>query len=285
LYQVHQGQLFVKIMSIPKILHRIWLGSIPTYDQLLNLVSARQNIERGAELRLWASRSIVSKLLKDSRIVRNGNIVVCDIDHIWKNNFNGTLPLIHLQSAFERENRGYLHNYAAASDIARLLILYIYGGVYLDMDIEFKDSVRSLFVDLDGIGQRLGVLITKRGEGNGVLASMPRIAALSKCLNSIAQLYNATENHYASWYAKRVFGDWRMLLTMEMTGPRRITFDLEPDYKLLFPIKNTDYFKKINATGESFCTPPKIQRHDSQPIIDTDAERRFQNDIETNRWT
>ncbi|MBI6548879.1 glycosyltransferase [Xenorhabdus lircayensis] len=48
--------------------------------------------------------------------------------HINKNHIYD----LHLHADF--------HNYAAASDIARLVILYVEGGIYLDADVELTDS-------------------------------------------------------------------------------------------------------------------------------------------------
>lgn len=174
---------------------------------------------------------------------------------------NLPFSLFGLRSAFERECYGTMyHNYASASDIARLLILYRYGGVYLDMDVYFKEYLFDLFGDLDNIGSRLGVLIGRYKWGNGVLAAMPRALALEKCLAEIVKSYTKKEtkkNGRLTWYLKRLYGDDRINLTTEITGPLMILKTLGYE-GLLLKIQRARYFEHIDASGTAYKERPEL---------------------------
>lgn len=43
--------------------------------------------------------------------------------------------------AFIREHKGALRNLAAASDIARIAVLYQHGGLYMDADVLSRRTV------------------------------------------------------------------------------------------------------------------------------------------------
>lgn len=244
-------------MPLPRIIHRIWIGSAPTELQLMNLLDARQHIQDNVELWLWTNRSATPRSL-------NKNIVIRNIDSLWAECTNSPFPLVQLRAAFERESHGAFHNFASASDIARLLILYRYGGIYLDMDVFFKDDLFDLFGDFDDLGPCLGILASAGGLGNGVLAAMPRALSLEKCLAEIAKLYTTESSGQMAWGIKRGFGGMRMFITTAMSGPKMIREKLEPE-GLLQHIHESLYFKWIDASGRSYTTPPIFLRRDSQP--------------------
>lgn len=243
-------------MPLPRIIHRIWIGPPLTNYQIFWLVDARQHVPRNVELWLWTTRTSMPYL-------GYGNIIVRNLDSLWPLLANMPFPRAHLHSAFAREASGEVfHNYAAVSDIARLLVLYLYGGVYLDMDVPFKDEIPNLFDGLADIGQRLGILrFTVYSYGNSVLASMPRTEAVSMCLNEICRLYTSRPNILGSsgnisWSMKRGYGQMRMYFTMLMTGPRLI-FNLLKESGLLLKIDEQQYFYPINTSGCSYTTEPE----------------------------
>ena len=247
-------------MSIPRIIHRIWIGSAPNDQQIATLLDARLHIQGRVELWLWTTRSNRPRL----PFTIDKNIVLRDLDTLWTESSIPSVPLAYLHSAFERERYGYYHNYAAASDIARLLILYRHGGVYLDMDVSFREGAFDLFGDLRNIGQRLGMLGRHGHElMNAVLAAMPRAKAPEKCLASIACSYK--QNPY-SWDDKRGFlapQFFRVGMTLGMTGPGMIHKILIQE-GMLQGIPH-HYFEQPDASGTSFTTRPKIKRRDSLP--------------------
>ena len=248
-------------MLLPRIIHRIWIGSVLSQKQIIDLLDARQHIKGHVELWLWTSHPI--QLNFPGNIFNN--IVIKDINSLFLGGLPSGVKYAYVHAAFERERHGTYHNYAAASDIARLLILYRYGGVYFDMDVTFKDSVFDFFSDLVNIGQRLGVLTNSAGLGigNGVLASMPQTTAMKRCIYKVADLYHEGPAAGLSWSRKRDFSRLRFSLTMSMSGPDLIIDELY-DRKLLVPIYETRYFRRIDSSGNSFMKAPTLMRRSSQ---------------------
>jgi hypothetical protein len=127
--------LLVSIQSasanlVPKLLHFIWIGEdIPvTYIENIKTWSARN---RDYKLILWSDQQIKFErpLVKADQGFFDYEFG--DIEELKKEFFH-TFP--RLIGYLERESHGKFPNYAAASDILRLLILYKLGGVYIDTD-------------------------------------------------------------------------------------------------------------------------------------------------------
>ncbi|MBD2796354.1 hypothetical protein ID856_07350 [Xenorhabdus sp. 18] len=71
----------------------------------------------------------------------------------------------YLQHIYRLNLKGNYHNYASSSDIARLVILYMEGGIYLDADVELSDtSIKNM---LDRGSARFADLRLKSGIGIG----------------------------------------------------------------------------------------------------------------------
>lgn len=246
-------------MPLPRIIHRIWIGSPLTGEQISCLADAHEQMPHDVQLWLWGTRSSMPSL-------HCKNIIIRDLNDLWTQFANTPIPLTRLHSVFAREaSGGTFHNYAAVSDIARLLILYLYGGIYLDMDVAFKRPAADLFHSLTHIGQQLAALKFHLGfYGNSVLASMPNTEAVSKCLIKIAELYTSDESSFHAWVTKRHYSDIRICLTMIMTGPLLIIRTLEGS-NLLLPIDETEFFHPIDTSSVSYNTYPGRQRRDSCP--------------------
>ncbi|MFX2611678.1 glycosyltransferase [Enterobacter mori] len=235
---------------------------MPTETQLQTLIDGRLCVKGKVELWLWTTSSIVSRFQRDYPFMNN--IVIRNINSVWSNPFSRELPVAQLHSIFERESRGAFYNYAAASDIVRLMLLYCYGGIYLDMDVQCKKLDFFLFSELTDIGDRLGILEDRYGyPGNGVLASMPQSRQVKICLEKMKQLYCSDESRVLSWNIKRDYGAMRMPLTISMSGPQMICDTIQPEQ--LYHIKENKYFELIGDRGLSYTLPPKLMRWDSVP--------------------
>lgn len=249
-------------MPLPRIIHRIWIGSMPTEEQIQILTEARQYVKDSVELWLWTTSSVVSRLPRNNLLTNN--IVIRNIHSLWSHPLTRGLPVAQLHSVFERESRGAFNNYAAASDVARLMILYCYGGIYLDMDVLFKTSESCLFNDLTGIHGRLGVLQRPNGGiGNGVLASTPQSKVVKLCLEKLKELYCSGASGELSWGVKRGYGCMRMRLTVMMSGPQMI-YDTTGTEQF-YPIPESTYFEPIDARGLSYTQYSQLKRRDSVP--------------------
>lgn len=256
--------------ELPRIIHRVWLGSVPSEQQIANFLATRVHLEGSAELWLWVSHSIESKFAPNTF----DNIIVKNINTLWATPSPGKFSVAHLYSAFVRECYGSLYNYPAASDIARLFILYSYGGIYLDMDVKFRGTknfknteVFDLFGDLDkqGLGTRLGIDTTAQREfSNSVLASRPHTEILERLLKKIINNYSkgvSGRNH--SWQLKRTYGETRFHMTLDMTGPNLIINQL--NFHELLVMEEIRYFNPIPGDGFYLLNRPKSIRRDSLP--------------------
>lgn len=96
-------------MPLPRIIHRIWIGSAPTELQIMNLLDARQYVQGNIELWLWTNRSATLRALKLKR-----NVVIHNLDALWVEYMDSPFSLVKLRAAFERESRGTFHNFASA---------------------------------------------------------------------------------------------------------------------------------------------------------------------------
>ena len=129
-----------KTKNIPKIIHFIWLGRMPErYVNNLSQISSRFPTHQAC---LWTDSGNMahhSTLLDHYQL--GDRIKVKNLEkHIENAALSGSASLSgsswqKAHGAFCREHEGTYKNYAAASDIARLMVLYKYGGQYFDVDV------------------------------------------------------------------------------------------------------------------------------------------------------
>ena len=115
-------------MSIPKIIHQIWLqGEIDIPKKYLSKTQRIKDMHQTWKYYFWDDVSIVDLLSKNT---------------IWLNTYH---------------KLNYLHQKV---DYARYIILYIYGGVYIDMDVKMVkplDSLLQKYIGYDFIVSRLNL--------------------------------------------------------------------------------------------------------------------------------
>ncbi|WP_340617772.1 glycosyltransferase [Xenorhabdus entomophaga] len=108
----------------------------------------------------------------------------------------------YLQHIYHLNLMGNYHNYATSSDLARLTILYMEGGIYLDADVELYDSdikntldrKKAKFEDLQlrssiGLGDNSGLgwsATPYTRFGNAIIASLPQSKEIFNLLLKIA---------------------------------------------------------------------------------------------------
>ena len=98
--------------SIPKKIHYVWVGNAPKPDLVIKCIES------------W------KKYLPDYEIIEWGNETVSLIDNQY------------LKDAYQHQK------WAFVSDVIRLYALYHHGGIYLDTDVEVRQSLDS-FLDHD----------------------------------------------------------------------------------------------------------------------------------------
>ena len=112
------NDLSENIVIIPKKIHYIWFGGNPKTELILKCIES------------W------KKYMPDYEIIE------------W-NESNFTFDNAYAKEAYENKK------YAFVSDYARLKVVYEYGGIYLDTDVELVKSLQPLlekggFIDLKG---------------------------------------------------------------------------------------------------------------------------------------
>ncbi len=142
--------------------------------------------------------------------------------------YGNYVDLIHfLQHIYQINLNGVYHNYACSSDLARLAILYMEGGIYLDVDVELiekdikkiYDRGTATFADLRlksrsnlGFGDCTGQGWTSdtpyQAFGNAIIAALPQSKDIFKLLLNIAvsmKKYHLCFQIQASPQAKEIY--------------------------------------------------------------------------------
>lgn len=106
-----------KIFTIPKIFHRVWLSGTPLPQAAQDFIAGWTALHPDWEQRLWTSES---------------------------------LPLLVNQSLFDEAGTFW----AKKTDILRYELLRLFGGVYMDVDMEPRKNIDALIQDLDAFAPR-----------------------------------------------------------------------------------------------------------------------------------
>jgi mannosyltransferase OCH1-like enzyme len=111
-------------LSIPRLLHRIWLGTRPLSAEHLHFAETWRRLHPGWEMILWTEKN---------------------------------LPRLELQAYFDGD-----YSFSLKSDIARYEILRSFGGLYLDVDVECQKNMEPLLAGADVVAgfEREGTLCT-----------------------------------------------------------------------------------------------------------------------------
>ncbi|WP_156115338.1 MULTISPECIES: glycosyltransferase [Xenorhabdus] len=163
-------------MNIPNKIHYFWTGKNIPEKFMRNIIEMKTH-NQGFEVHLWViNKSLMTRTFNniieniDSKfgVINVGELFGCEFDKIGgkekiqKLNYKSNTffirdideafdtvhkKLIHLhkniiflKSMFYRNINGYYHNYGMSSDIARSVILYLEGGIYLDVDVELEEA-------------------------------------------------------------------------------------------------------------------------------------------------
>lgn len=167
----------------PRNAHYIWLGNnkLPQYA-ISNMVHFKSN-NPYYRVYLWTTNpnKVVNDIINSGYSTRFSELITCR-----------SLPETsgYIQSAIEREmSDSTYHNYAAASDILRLVILEKFGGIYMDVDVMVSgplglvspERVSSLGPSDILIHQEELESITR--ISNAVIVSQPHTNTLKRMIN------------------------------------------------------------------------------------------------------
>ncbi|KVN49703.1 C80 family cysteine peptidase, partial [Burkholderia ubonensis] len=220
--------------QVPMKAHYFWDGKNIPEESLRNILLFT-SMNPDYDVNVWTSRpgAIFSTLesMRDSGVAssryleRNyGDYIsvknIGDLYSDLKRNFHRGSEI---ESIYHREKSGPYRNYAAASDVSRLAILHVEGGLYMDVDVMTSRPVGQLIAPLNFLLHREGGL-----SSNAVLAATPMAEPTEAMLTQIADSY---KNHDIVWTSKRskIGGfDGRLSGTVAISGPGVQRFIMEP---------------------------------------------------------
>ncbi|MGV3347063.1 RHS repeat-associated core domain-containing protein, partial [Bordetella sp. LUAb4] len=300
-------------LHIPKTIHYVWVGEEISEDNLSNiLLAAHRNPDY--DVKIWTDRPMaisapLTAMLENAenplnRYIAgreqgsfgepNSRISVEDISSVFeglrasmpsnsKNAEGQPRPGVGAQaeSLFHREKNGAYKNLAAASDIARMAIMFEKGGIYFDVDIISEKPLGTL---LTSSGFTYSHWEERDNDGkiwrcvnNNILASIKGSALAEAAMIKIVENYaeyekDATEDiglaieaedpmmpdlwkkadGAPSWTIKRAqtdrnFPHGRVDSTKELSGPGVITW-----LALEFPPKDPADYLNVSSFGSRF---------------------------------
>ena len=262
-----------KLKEMPKKIHYVWMGKDidPT---VLRSILANKMQNPDYETIIWTDRErfITNTLNKFDDKANQSSLKIKSLDSLFEDLKGSPLAAaklsdyhinvtedqgeklksnvniaVVLDSIFTREKNGVYRNYAAASDVARLAIMYLHGGMYLDVDVVMKVPIDKLNTSLNwrntlsNIG--LGMIDGPHGAGNGVLVGIPQAQKIFDQLTNIARLYNTNDPLLLSKPIDRFF---------IQVGPNNEVLNHLPAGNAIFCSENVSWVaKRANYTKNS----------------------------------
>ncbi|WP_336845251.1 glycosyltransferase family 32 protein [Providencia rettgeri] len=229
----------------PKNAHYIWVGNKPLPQYAISNIIHFKSYNPHYTVYLWTNnpQKMVNNIINSGYSSRFMDLINC----------RGLPDMTgYVQSAVEREmSDSAYHNYAAASDILRLVVLEKFGGIYMDVDVMVSGSLGPIFsqrVRRRGVSDILihqDVFHNEPRFSNAVIVSQPHANALRKMINYAVTPY-AKNNLYEMgvgraagndllrntfknlndipwreimWVGKRAMPSLRHQITIYLTGP------------------------------------------------------------------
>lgn len=185
--------------SIPRVLHQIWLGPRPVPPSLIERGAAFCRIHPGWTRVLWRGAAVAA-LLGGNRGARR---------------------------AFAKAR-----DWAAKSDVARYYILFVHGGVYADVDVDFVRSFEPLlrkcnaFVGLANVrGLEVGNAVMGCAPGCALMAALVEACDAAVAAEDVAKTRAAALVAASGFGATlgKVLAEASAARTIETTGPGLLT--------------------------------------------------------------
>lgn len=249
------------INDIPKIINLVWLGSVPDEELLENAENWKKN-NPNYDVRIWIDSSLyqfpddikkekeISKQVKKiDKWAKKNNITIVDIspEEYRSKSVRKCKNILHNEEVFQLlkestlfnfyndEVTGDNKNYAAASDILRVAILFLYGGFYFDAKDVFPGD-KPIDEALEELNeQELDFLYHSIGNAfnNDAIASIIGGGTISRYLDNIIkqywELYNDPDKlaaHRNSLLTSPGMDDSRKESTIRISGPSSMMFSL-----------------------------------------------------------
>ena len=194
---IHQHNIEAKELEeaeIPQIIHRIWLGNKMPEDTFQALLHFQNHLrETGTRYvhNLWTYSVEDTGLQEQLPQLQEAGMAVHDMREVWDD-----CPEIRqvVEELIIKGKQDAMH-YKIASDIFRMYILYVQGGIYMDADID----VRGELFD-EPLFHRYRF---KCGGYMPLLGSVSPFQDLYKMAEGDMQVYIALEY---TWYMEKTYG-------------------------------------------------------------------------------
>ena len=211
-----------EVQRVPKMLHFIWVGG-PIPDRYKDNITRWHQNNPDYTIHLWIDTdSTKPEQVEEAK--READELVLSVSGRLHNLGGGdatflTDPMLKNGVFYQDEVTGQRANYAAASDILRLEILFRLGGVYVDTDTLSTD------VPLGDIDAPEG-FVKPKGPTNDVLCALPGAKMVDLCRDEITAAYarvlkQSDKQANVQFDMHRSSRPWkdRTTTTLEWSGP------------------------------------------------------------------
>lgn len=187
-------------LKMPKLIHFIWIGSKIPLKYVLNIINVAIN-NLNFVIIVWFDHN--NRFLNCDDVLTSipKNIIIKNISLLFPKIIKKLPSISNLEIFYKRECIGIFANFAAGADILRLLILYLYGGIYLDVDIKTKSLFCPLVLDNDKF--YIHISSEKRQIINNDLIACSKNCLLIKKIILEMQSRYLNENSEVLWKLKR----------------------------------------------------------------------------------
>lgn len=215
---------YTRVNPIPKILHFIWIGEPLPEEYLQNILGfMRHNPEH--EVKFWTD-NIHTFRKKDLSYAQESSLKRLCVESVESIIDNAPKAL---QKIIVQESVGLYRNFAAASDIIRLLILSKFGGTYLDTDLICLGAIPEQLNKHGFMVSFINGLVI-----NCIISASANNFIIHKALDRIKDKYDEVEEkdrEYFPCFLERckysiisqkranIYRDSRRQQTINMTGP------------------------------------------------------------------
>lgn len=171
-------------LSIPKIAHYIWFGDKDLPKQAISNIIDCVAKNPDYQIKLWVDRPELVK----KRIIERGYT-----SHFFSRvKIESPLFPPEVAAAIGRECVDTpLKNLAVASDIARLFVLYLEGGIYMDVDVALKNRLGEIRPQKESLIKEASFLAYIKRTGNGRVLTSNAIYAAPKNASGIHAMLQA----------------------------------------------------------------------------------------------
>lgn len=268
--------------QIPKILHFVWLGSLLDEAGRANVVNWKKT-NPDYEANLWIDTSLFPRKPMKTKHVSDAEFkLALESYNTFEQEFKKLKKWakenkIKLKDAhaishampnkefYFEETSGSDRNLAAASDILRLYLLLLFGGVYLDVKDVFPRFPLKLLVAINGF---LCHMVGADIANNDIMASAPDNEIVRQLIIEIGNRYRNLHKDVRKTSAHRtpIYGgpdlfrgqDSRKMSTIEGSGPDLLGFILAkiinlPPIQELFDKYGLEYADEIEKLWRPFA--------------------------------